>query len=88
MKKDKTIYVGEVIKNLREAKGMVQEELAHYSKLDRSYLSDLETNKKGPSLNTIFKLAKGLDMEPDELVKEIKEKTDFDSIFEKEPDRS
>ncbi len=88
MKKDKTIYVGQVIKNLREAKGMVQEELAHYSKLDRSYLSDLETNKKGPSLHTIFKLAKGLDMEPDELVKEIKEKTDFDSIFEKEPDRS
>lgn len=86
MKKEKAIYIGEVLKRLREEKGMVQEELAHYSKLDRSYVSDLETNKKGPSLFTIFKLAEGLEMEPDELVKEIKEKTDFESIFKKEPE--
>ncbi|MED4206658.1 helix-turn-helix transcriptional regulator [Neobacillus mesonae] len=89
MKKDKTLYAGEAIRRLREAQGMIQEELAHYSKLDRSFISDLERNVKTPSLSTIFKLAKGLKMEPEEVVKEIKkDNPDFDSNFEKEKDRS
>ncbi|GHH98635.1 helix-turn-helix domain-containing protein [Neobacillus kokaensis] len=89
MKKEKTFYTGEAIRRLREAKGMVQEELAHYSNLDRSYISDLERNIKTPSIYTIFKLAKGLEMEPEEVVKEIKkDNDDFDSKFEKEENRS
>ncbi|MFC4799430.1 helix-turn-helix domain-containing protein [Neobacillus sp. GCM10023253] len=59
MRKDKAIYIGEVIKRIRSEKGLTQEELAHDSNLDRSYMSDLETNKKGPSLFTVFKLGKG-----------------------------
>ncbi|WP_284035614.1 helix-turn-helix transcriptional regulator [Neobacillus sp. 114] len=86
MRKDKAIYIGEVIKRIRSEKGLTQEELAHDSDLDRSYMSDLETNKKGPSLFTVFKLAKGLQIEPEDLVEEIKEATEFYSTIEKEED--
>ncbi|MCH6265315.1 helix-turn-helix domain-containing protein [Neobacillus citreus] len=64
MRKENAIYIGEVIKRIRSEKGLTKEELAHDSELDRSYMSDLDTNKKGPLLFTVFKLAKGLQMEP------------------------
>jgi transcriptional regulator with XRE-family HTH domain len=83
-KKEKAINIGEVIKRLRNEKGLSQEELAHRSKLDRSYMSDLETDKKAPSLISTFKLAYGLAMEPDELVKEIKEHSEIYRIIEME----
>lgn len=84
MKKEKTIYIGSVIKRLRKLIGKTQEKLANDSCIDRSFMGELERNEKGPSLNTIFKLAKGLEMEPEDLVREIKESIDFQSIFDKE----
>jgi transcriptional regulator with XRE-family HTH domain len=82
--KEKTIYIGKVIRPLREAKGMTQEELANEINLDRSYLSEIERNLKAPSLYTIFKLTKGLDMPPGELIEKIYDCIDFDSLFEQE----
>jgi transcriptional regulator with XRE-family HTH domain len=41
-----SIYIGEVIKELRAKIGISQEELAHKSKLDRSYMGEIERNKK------------------------------------------
>lgn len=73
-----------MIKRIRSEKGLTQEELAHDSDLDRSYMSDFESNKKGPSLFAVFKLAKGLQIEPEDLVKEIKEATVFYSTIENE----
>ncbi|WP_051633859.1 helix-turn-helix domain-containing protein [Bacillus sp. UNC41MFS5] len=85
MKKEKAIYIGEPIKQLRNATGMFQEEFAYCCKLDRSYMSDLETNKKSPSLMTINKLAGGLGMKAEDLVAELGKTIDFARIFEEEP---
>lgn len=82
--KEKTIYIGEVVRALRKAKGLTQEKLANDINIDRSYLSDIERNIKAPSLYTIFKLAKGLEIPYGELIKNIYESIDFDSLFEKE----
>ncbi|MDR7079566.1 transcriptional regulator with XRE-family HTH domain [Neobacillus niacini] len=82
--KEKTIYIGEVIRTLRKAKGMTQEELANEINLDRSYLSEIERNLKAPSLYTIFKLTKGLVIPPGELTEKIYDDIDFDSLFEQE----
>ncbi|MEH6908027.1 helix-turn-helix domain-containing protein [Neobacillus drentensis] len=71
MKKEKALYIGEALKPLQLATGMSQEELAHRCKLDRSYMSDLETNKKSPSFATIIKIAMGLGVKPEELVGEM-----------------
>jgi transcriptional regulator with XRE-family HTH domain len=81
LKKNKTIYIGETIKRLREKIDISQEELAHRSKLNRSYLSDLETNKKQPSFYTFFALAKGLGIDQEKLLMEVKQSIDFDRIF-------
>jgi transcriptional regulator with XRE-family HTH domain len=82
--KEKTIYIGEVISTLRKAKGLTQEKLANNIYLDRSYLSEIERNIKAPSLYTILKLAKGLDMPPEDLIKNIYQSIDFDRLFEQE----
>jgi transcriptional regulator with XRE-family HTH domain len=82
--KEKTIYIGEVIRPLRKAKGLTQEELANNINLDRSYLSEIERNIKAPSLYTIFKLTKGLGKPPGELIEKIYDGIDFDSLFEQE----
>ena len=87
MANDKNIFVGEGLRRLRKSIGKTQDKLAHDSKLDRSYVGRLENDKADPSLFTIFKLAKGLEMEPHEVVKEIQKDIDFDKIFEEEPDR-
>ena len=82
--KEKTIYIGEVISTLRKEKGLTQEKLANNIYLDRSYLSEIERNIKAPSLYTILKLAKGLDMPPEDLIKNIYQSIDFDRLFEQE----
>ncbi|MEH7483339.1 helix-turn-helix transcriptional regulator [Neobacillus drentensis] len=87
MKKEKAIHIGKALKPLRLATGLSQEELAHRSKLDRSYISDLETNKKSPSFATIIMLANGLDMKIEELVHEMGKTIDFVRFFEEEPEK-
>ena len=82
--KEKTIYIGKVIRPLRKAKGLTQEKLANEINLDRSYLSEIERDIKAPSLYTIFKLAIGLGMPHEELTKKIYDFIDFDSLFEQE----
>jgi transcriptional regulator with XRE-family HTH domain len=87
LKKEKALYIGKALKPIRLAAGMSQEELAHRSKLDRSYISDLETNKKSPSFATIIMLAMGLGMEPGDLVHEMGKTIDFARFFEEEPEK-
>jgi transcriptional regulator with XRE-family HTH domain len=82
-----SIYIGEILKQLRAKLGINQETLAHNSKLDRSYMSELETNKKSPSFDTIVKLSKGFGMDVADFVTEIKKMIDLDQWFEDEPER-
>jgi transcriptional regulator with XRE-family HTH domain len=87
LKKEKALYIGKALKPIRLAAGMSQEELDHRSKLDRSYISDLETNKKSPSFATIIMLAMGLGMKPDNLVQEMGKTINFARFFEEEPEK-
>lgn len=60
---------GEVLKSVRKKAGMSQEELAHNSSLDRTYISLLERGKRKPTINTVFSIAKALQILPNELIK-------------------
>jgi transcriptional regulator with XRE-family HTH domain len=53
---------GEVIKELRAQKKLTQEDVAHESFLDRSFISLLETGRQQPSLVTIFQLSRALEV--------------------------
>ena len=57
------------IKELRDRKGISQEELAHRAGLSRTGMGFLETGKRWPRLDTLMKVADGLNITLDELLK-------------------
>ena len=57
------------IKELRDQKGVSQEELAHRAGLSRTGMGFLETGKRWPRLDTLMKVAQGLNVTVDELLK-------------------
>jgi DNA polymerase V len=61
-KKDIADYFGMTLRETRILKGMSQENLALESELDRTYISMLERGIKTPTLTTLAKLAKALDV--------------------------
>lgn len=71
MKGDLKSAFGAVIRELRESRGLSQQELADYAEMDRTYLSDLERGLNFPTLNVVFKIAEVLKMRPHELIRDI-----------------
>jgi transcriptional regulator with XRE-family HTH domain len=57
------------IRELRDQKGISQEELAHRAGLSRTGMGFLETGKRWPRLDTLMKVAGGLNVTVDELLK-------------------
>ncbi|NSL55087.1 helix-turn-helix domain-containing protein [Uliginosibacterium aquaticum] len=53
-----------VVRQLREARGWSQEELAERADLNRSYVGEIERGNAMPSLVTINKLASSFDLLP------------------------
>ena len=66
---------GQVLRELRERKGLTQEALALEAGTERSHISDLERGKKGPSLRTILSLARALGVSAGEIVSMVEERT-------------
>jgi transcriptional regulator with XRE-family HTH domain len=63
---------GRILRGLRSARKLTQEELADRAGMDVTYLSDLERGRWNPSLAMIVDLANGLGIHPSELLKGIK----------------
>lgn len=59
---------GSNLKRIREEKGFSLRALAANCDLDDSQISKIENGKKNIQLSTIFELAKGLEIEPKELL--------------------
>lgn len=90
--------IGENIRHIRELKGMTQQELADSIGISRSYLGDLEKNRRNPSTETIEKLSnllgvsifyimKGMKTKQDELFfSNIKNEDFIDSFLNKRPE--
>jgi transcriptional regulator with XRE-family HTH domain len=55
---------GAVLRECRTKSGMSQEQLALKADLDRTYISLLEKGLRQPSLDTLFRLAKVLEVTP------------------------
>lgn len=68
MSEIENITIGAVLKRVRKSLELSQEELAHRSSLDRTYISMLERNIKQPTITTIFLLAQALEMKPSAFV--------------------
>ena len=74
----KTKAFGRALKKIRLKKKLTQEDLSLEAQLARVYISELEYGKKIPSIETIFKLSKGLNIKCSKLM-DLTEQEFFDS---------
>jgi len=62
------VALGQRIREIRRSQGVSQEELAHKSGLDRSYVGCVERGERNVSIDNITALARALDVTIAELV--------------------
>lgn len=62
------------VRSRRDTQGRSQEELAHACGLNRTFIAKLELGKTSPSLTTLFRLAEGLTVAPQELVDSVQKR--------------
>lgn len=64
---------GDRIRSRRDELGLSQEALAHRAGLQRAYIGQLETGMRSPELETLAKLARGLEIDLGDLVAGLEE---------------
>lgn len=65
--------VGTVLRNLRQLRGMTQAELGYRTNLDPVTISRIERGVRAPSLGSLFALAKALNINAEEMIRQIAE---------------
>ena len=63
--------LGVELRNAREAAGLTQEQLAFEANLDRTYISQLEHDKKSPTLDVLFRLCDALGVSAAKLIERV-----------------
>jgi transcriptional regulator with XRE-family HTH domain len=63
--------IGNVLRQLRNSKGLSQEDLAAFLDISRSHIGRLETGEKQPSLKMLFRLADALEVPASAIVAEM-----------------
>lgn len=61
--------LGRIIREKRESLGLTQIEVAENAGLDRNYIGMVERGERNPSYLSLLKIAKGLNMTVDHLIK-------------------
>ena len=64
------VALGLAIRQARKVRGISQEELAHQSSIDRSYMSSIERGKQNPGIISVFRIAAALNMKTADLMAE------------------
>ena len=59
---------GRALKKIRLKKNLTQEDLSLHAEIARVYISELEYGKKIPSIETVFKLSKSLNIKCSKLM--------------------
>lgn len=67
--------IGDILKELREDKGLTQEELAAILKISRTSVSMYESNTNEPSLTTLVAIADFFNVSTDYLLRRTKDTT-------------
>ena len=61
---------GQVLRKLRLAAGLSQEQLGLESGVQRNFISLIETGQNQPTITTVFKLATALNVRPSKMILE------------------
>lgn len=62
------VAFGKTLQRIRKEKEFTQDQLSIYSRIDRSFISEIENGEKAPTLLTIIHLAKALKIKSSELI--------------------
>lgn len=65
---------GRILRNVRNERGLSQEQLALESGLDQTFISLLERGERQPTLTSLFQLCEALKLDPDDVVRELRVK--------------
>lgn len=57
------VLVGQNIRNVRQSRGLSQEGLALRAEMNPSYVGQIERGEKSPTIDSLGKIAKGLDID-------------------------
>ena len=68
--------VGRLIREYRLHKGMSQEVLSGLAGLDRTHYSKIERGLRSPTIDTLFRIARALDVPPHEIIRELEGRTE------------
>ncbi|MBE8716629.1 helix-turn-helix domain-containing protein [Cellvibrio polysaccharolyticus] len=63
-----SLHFGRIVKQVRETRGWSQEVLADRAELNRSYVGEVERGTAVPSLSTVAKIARALDLPVSDLL--------------------
>ena len=63
--------LGKELRKAREAAGLTQEQLALKARVDRSYLSELERDRKSPTVKLLFRLCATLDASASRIIANV-----------------
>lgn len=69
---------GTVLRQLRESKGLSQEELADQCSIHRTYVSQLERGLKSPTLRLVWQICASLDVSPPSLIADMQKRLQDD----------
>ena len=72
---DHTI-TGQVIRRLRLERGMSQEVLSGLAVISRSHLAEIESGKDNANVETLWRIAVGLDLRLSELMRLVEDETE------------
>ena len=64
------VALGKAIRRVRRERGVSQEELAHRSSIDRSYMSSVERGRQNVGILLVLRIAHALDITATELMAE------------------
>jgi transcriptional regulator with XRE-family HTH domain len=67
--------LGDILREARESAGLSQEELAFRAEVDRTYISQLENDKKSPTVQMLFRLCLALKASPADLIARLERRT-------------
>jgi len=71
--------VGRVIARHRGNADVTQEKLAEIAGLERGYISLIERGLRMPTVDTIFRLCRGLKVSPSEMIRDMETQVDVES---------
>ncbi len=64
---------GILLRELRQKRGLSQEDFAHEMGYHRNYIGQLERGEKSPSLTALFNFANGLGLRPSEMLRRVEQ---------------